>query len=272
MKKLSIMVTTDEINQYLVDVRKSPLVTPERENQIFKRLQNQEITKEEKEKLYDELVVGNLRFVISVAKQYQNQGMDLLDLISEGNIGLMKAARRFDPTKDFKFISYAVWWIKQTIKASLNENARTIRLPSNLVQEAQKQKREEMSEEDHYFIQDGDDIVFSPTLPYCIGIYNEINEDGDQLIDIIPNKNSPNPEEQSFNSKDEIRKRVNSLLHVLDDRERIIIEKYYGLNGGESNLDDLGEEFQCTKERVRQLRDKAIKKMRNESFDLLNYL
>lgn len=269
MKK-SILISSEEIQQYIKDVRKIPLITPQREEEIFLTLQNQKLSKEEKDKLYNELVLGNLRFVITVAKQYQNQGMDLLDVISEGNIGLIKAAKRFNPNEKFKFISYAVWWIKQSIKASLNENARTIRLPSNLVQEAQKQKREEIKEEDNFFIHSSDEPL-SPTLPYCIGLYNEINEEGDQLIDLIPNKNSPNPED-ALNSKEEIRKKVNIMLSVLDEREKIIIEKYYGLTGTESNLDDLGEEFGCTKERIRQLRDKAIKKLRNESFSLLNYL
>jgi RNA polymerase primary sigma factor len=201
---------------------------------------------------------------------YQNQGMDIMDLISEGNIGLMKAAERFDPSSGFKFISYAVWWIKQSMMASLNDNARTIRIPSNLVQEAQKRKKEEISEEDQFYIQK-DEQPTSTELPYCIGLYSEINEDGDTLIDMIPNKNADNPE-AFINSPEEIKKKVNLMLGVLDDREKIIIERYYGLTGVESNLEDLGEEFGCTKERIRQLRDKAIKKLRNESFGLLNYL
>jgi RNA polymerase primary sigma factor len=192
--------------------------------------------------------------------------MDIMDLISEGNIGLMKAAERFDPSSGFKFISYAVWWIKQSMMASLNDNARTIRIPSNLVQEAQKRKKEEISDEDQFYIQK-DDQPTATELPYCIGLYSEIKEDGDTLID----KNADNPE-AFINSPEEIKKKVNLMLGVLDDREKIIIERYYGLTGVESNLEDLGEEFGCTKERIRQLRDKAIKKLRNESFGLLNYL
>ena len=228
------------------------------------------ITKHEKKFLYDELVVGNLRFVISVAKMFQNQGMDIMDIISEGNIGLMKAAERFDPTSGLKFISYAVWWVRQSIMASLNENARTIRLPSNLVQESQKSKKEELSQEDNFFINNSEEPV-SSGLPYCVGLYKEINEDGDQLIDIIPNREVESPD-AILNSPEEIKKKVAAMLSVLDDREKIIIERYYGLTGIESNLEDLGEEFGCTKERIRQLRDKAIKKLRNESFGLLNYL
>lgn len=269
MKK-SIITNTDEIQQYIKDIRKIPVISHEAQEEIFVLLKDKGTTKQQKEKLYNELVVGNLRFVISVAKMYQNQGMDIMDLISEGNIGLMKAAERFDPSSGFKFISYAVWWIKQSIMASLNDNARTIRIPSNLVQEAQKRKKEEISDEDQFYIQKGDEPS-SPELPYCIGLYNEINEDGDTLIDMIPNKNADNPE-AFINSPEEIKKKVNLMLGVLDEREKIIIERYYGLTGVESNLEDLGEEFGCTKERIRQLRDKAIKKLRNESFGLLNYL
>jgi len=154
----------------------------------------------------------------------------------------------------------------------LNENSRTIRLPSNVIQDAQKQRKYNINDEDQYLIsgmfhQEGD----GTNLPYCVGLFTEINEDGDQLIDLIPNKNSENPE-NILNSPEEIKKKVAILLSNLDEREKTIIEKYYGLTGTESNLEDLGEEFGCTKERIRQLRDKAIKKLRNESFDLLNYL
>lgn len=270
MKK-SIIVSTEEIQQYIKDIRKIPVISHERQEEIFNQLKNPQISKSDKSKLFDELVVGNLRFVISVAKMYQNQGMDIMDLISEGNIGLIKAAEKFNPTSGLKFISYAVWWVKQSIMASLNENARTIRIPSNLVQEAQKQKKkEQVLEEDNYLISD-EIPVPSNNLPYCVGLFSEINEDGDTLIDVIPNKDAESPE-QFINSNDEIKKKVDLMLGILDERERTIIIKYFGLTGTESNLEDLGEEFGCTKERIRQLKDKAIKKLRNESFGLLNYL
>jgi len=269
MKK-SIISNTEEIQQYIKDIRKIPVISHERQEEIFTSLNNKKITKEEKFKLHEELIVGNLRFVISVAKTYQNQGMDIMDLISEGNIGLIKAAERFDPTSGLKFISYAVWWVRQSIMASLNEYARTIRLPSNLIQEAQKAKKDEITDEDSFFINNSDEPT-SSNLPYCVGLYKTINEEGDQLIDMIPNKNVESPD-AILNSPEEIKKKVALMLSVLDEREKTIIERYYGLTGVESNLDDLGEEFGCTKERIRQLRDKAIKKLRNESFGLLNYL
>ncbi len=268
--KKSITPNTDELQSYIKDLKKIPVISHERQEEIFLELKKELLTKNDKEKLLNELVLGNLRFVISVAKMYQNQGLELLDLISEGNIGLIKAAERFDPSSGFKFISYAVWWVKQSILASLNENSRTIRIPSNVIQETQKQIKNVEMDEDIHLINKNDSFI-DVSIPYCISLGQEINEDGDQIIDIIPNKNADNPE-NSLNTKDEIKKRVSLMLSVLDDREKLIIERYYGLTGIESNLDDLGEYFGCTKERIRQLRDKAIKKLRNESYSLLNYL
>ena len=263
----SRIINTDEVQSYLKDLKKIPVITHIRQDEIFKLLKNKKTTQEVKNGLHRELIIGNLRFVVSVAKQYQNQGLDLADLISEGNIGLIKSADRFDPSSGLKFISYAVWWIKQAMMAALNENSRTIRIPSNLIQETQKRKRNNSSPDDP------NNMVSEVTycLPFCIGLNREINEDGDELIDIIRDPNEQNPED-IFKTSEEIRKRVSAILSVLDEREKTIIEKYFGLNGVESNLDDLGEEFNCTKERIRQLKDKAIKKLRNESYSLLNYL
>jgi RNA polymerase primary sigma factor len=230
MKK-SILINTEEINQYIRDIKRIPVISHERQEEIFSLLIHGNLDKKKKKELYDELVVGNLRFVISVAKMYQNQGMDLLDVISEGNIGLIKAAERFDPTNGVKFISYAVWWVRQSIISSLNENSRTIRIPSNLVQESQKQKKSELKNEDNLFVRySGDQQQSSDNLPYCIGLFKEINEDGDQLIDIIPNKNIESPD-AILNSPEEIKKKVSMMLSILDEREKIIIEKYYGLTG-----------------------------------------
>jgi RNA polymerase primary sigma factor len=274
MKK-PYLSNSDEIQEYISDLKKIPVISHARQEEIFLELRNKKITKERQKQLFDELVVGNLRFVISVAKMYQSQGMSLSDVISEGNIGLIKAAERFDPTSGHKFISYAVWWVKQSIMQSLNENSRTIRIPSNLVQDAQKEKKVEIDDQDNFRSElpseEADEKPIAATLPYCIGLYRQINEDGDQLIDVIPNKNAENPED-ILNTPEEIKKKVAVMLSILDEREKIIIERYYGLTGIESNLEDLGEEFGCTKERIRQLRDKAIKKLRNESFGLLNYL
>ena len=258
MQKARI-INSDELQCYLKDLKKIPVITHERQDEIFTLLRDKTLTQKNKEKLHQELIIGNLRFVVSVAKQYQNQGLDLLDLISEGNIGLIKSADRFDPSSGLKFISYAVWWIKQSMMAALCEYSRTIRIPSNLIQESQRNKKNDNVNEMLY------------TLPFCVDLNRPINEDGDELIDIVRDPNEQNPE-NIFQNSDEIRKRVSAILSILDEREKTIIEKYFGLNGVESNLDDLGEEFNCTKERIRQLKDKAIKKLRNESYSLLNYL
>jgi len=267
----SLLINTEEIQNYIKDIRKIKVITHQRQDEIFDELKNKEISKKTKDQLLNELVVGNLRFVITVAKSYQNNGMDLIDLISEGNIGLIRAAERFDPNSGYKFISYAVWWVKQSIMASLNENARMIRLPSNIIQENQKRKKNEQSVVDDQFFIHYEDNGAEIVLPHCVNLNDTINEEGDELIDTIINVNADNPED-IMNTAEEIKKRVSMMLSILDDREKVIIEKSYGLNGVEMNLEDLGEEFGCTKERIRQLRDKALKKLRNDSYGLLNYL
>lgn len=268
MRKNIIIINTEELQYYLKDIKKIPVISHERQDEIFKMFREGNLSEEEKQLLKQELVVGNLRFVITIAKNYQNQGLDLLDLISEGNIGLLKAIERFDHTSGLKFISYGVWWIRQSIMSALNEYARTIRIPSNLVQESQKQKK---SQHDEELLDDQKSRDQIENLPYCVGLDDEINEEGDHLIDIIRDPNEQSTE-MYLNSSEEIKRKVSKILNVLDERERIIIEKYFGLNGIESNLEDLGEEFNCTKERIRQLKDKSIKKLRNESYDLLKYL
>jgi RNA polymerase primary sigma factor len=263
-------LNVEEIRCYLKDIKKIPTTTNERLKEIIKQLNNPSITSRERDVLLNELVLGNLRFVISVAKQYQNQGLDLADLISEGNIGLMRAAREFDPTKKVRFISYAVWWVKQSIMSSLNDNARTIRIPSNVIQDYQKTKKIPLKE---FSIKNSEDFEkqASHFIPYSVSLSGEINDEGDQLIDIIVNKDSLSPD-AGFESEEDIKKQVRKALSVLNDKERQIVEKYFGLDGTQSNLEDLGEEFGCTKERIRQVKEKAMKKLRNESFTLLKYL
>jgi RNA polymerase primary sigma factor len=270
MKKTAPIVRSEDMQYYLKDLKKIPVITHEREIEIFKTLKNKkDLTKPEKQKLFDEMTRGNLRFVISVAKAYQNQGLDITDLISEGNIGLIKAIDRFDIDSGYKFISYAVWWIKQQILFALNEYARTIRVPSNVIQEVQRAKRDGFSQEDSYLIEYTDTPLIN--IPYTVDLFKEINEDGDTLIELIANPNADCPEKMA-NSVDDLKHRIKYMLSFLDERESAIIDGYFGLSGIEKNLDDLGEEFGCTKERIRQLKDKAIKKLRNESFSLLKYL
>jgi RNA polymerase primary sigma factor len=266
----SIIINTEEIYHYIKDIRKIKVITHERQSEIFEKLKNKDITKKERDILLSELVIGNLRFVISVAKSFQNNGLDLIDLISEGNIGMIKAAERFDPSSGNKFISYAVWWVRQSIMAALNDYSRTIRLPSNIVQENQKKRKNgQLTFENENTTEV--DLNGGVELPYCVNLFDNINDEGDQLLDTIINEDADNPED-ILNTKDEIKRKVSMMLSILDDREKIIIEKSYGLNGIEVNLEDLGDEFGCTKERIRQLRDRALKKLRNDSYGLLKYL
>ena len=261
-------LNTEEIQFYLKDIKKLPVSDKQRLTLIVKGLQKTNISSKEREDLLKQLVLGNLRFVISVAKNFQNQGLDLPDLISEGNIGLIKAAEQFDPKRKIKFISYAVWWIRQAIMSSLNDNSRTIRIPSNIIQEQQKLKKLFFDE-----YENPEKLLEIPTLsiPKCVNLSTPINDEGDELIDIIVNHDSFSPESYVIN-QDETKEQVKKLLGLLNEKERIIITKYFGLDGVECNLEDLGEQFGCTKERIRQLKEKAMKKLRKESFTLLNYL
>jgi RNA polymerase primary sigma factor len=254
----------DEIQIYLKDIRKLKVMTPEREKILSERICSKDCTEREKKQIQKEMLEGNLRFVITVAKQYQNQGIDLSDLIAEGNFGLMKAINNFDWTKNNRFISYAVWWIKQSILQSLNENSRTIRLPVNVVQDMQKEKRE--NEKTNKELSD----KFA-NLPRMIDLDMHINEDGDTLVDIIKNDNVVAPDE-IFSTKDALKEKMMKIMCVLDERERVIVEDYYGITGTPRTLEDIGTDFSLTKERVRQIKEKALRKLRNECSDLFEYL
>jgi RNA polymerase primary sigma factor len=236
----------------------------ERERELAKVMLNPDATKREKDLVKKELIEGNLRFVISVCKQYQNQGLDLSDLIAEGNYGLLKAIDKFDWTKNLRFISYGVWWIRQAIIESLNDNARTIRLPVNIVQEYQKIKKV-LNEFDN-----NTPKKFN-NLPHTVDLDLMLNEDGDTLVNVIKNENADNPEDV-FNTKLILREKLLNIIGILEDREKTIIEDYFGLNGSMRTLEEIGEDFNLTKERVRQIKEKALKKLRNESKVLFDYI
>ena len=263
-EKSSIPINQEEISNYLKDIRKLKVMTPERERELAERMLSGFITEEETKEIQKELLEGNLRFVITVSKQYQNQGLDLPDLIAEGNLGLMKAIEHFDWSKQLRFISYAVWWVRQSILQSLNENARTIRLPVNVVQELHKAKKElekagvELPEK---FI----------NLPYTVNLDSPLNEEGDTLLDVL---NNPNAElaDANLSTEQTLKEKLLSMLDVLDEREKIIIQDYFGLSGSTRTLEDIGNDFDLTKERVRQIKEKALRKLRNETAILFEYL
>ena len=263
-EKSSIPINQEEIAEYLKDIRRIRVMTPERERILAQKMLSPEVTEQEKKMVQKELLEGNLCFVITVSKQYQNQGLDLSDLIAEGNYGLMKAIENFDWSKGLRFISYAVWWVRQSILQSLNENARTIRLPVNVVQELHRAKKEL----DNKGVELPDKFT---TLPYTINLDNPLNEEGDTLIDVL---NNPNAElaDAGLSTEDTLKKKLIEMLDILDNRERVIIEDYFGLSGNNRTLEDIGGDFSLTKERVRQIKEKALRKLRNETAGLFDYI
>lgn len=263
----------DNIGKYFKDVRKSIILTPSEEIRLAERI------KEGDEKAVELLVNANLKFVISVAKEYQNQGLPLSDLISEGNYGLIKAAKRFDHEKGFRFISYAVWWIRQSILQSLNDNARMVRLPANIINKItylnkEISKFEFLNEREPVYgeIFDKDkevmDLVY---YPKCLSLNETINEDGDELIELIPNLDE---EENQLEIDNKVKDELQKTLSVLDDREKEIIENYFGINTNlePMTLEAIGEKYNLTKERIRQIKEKAIRKLRHNANGLYSLM
>lgn len=263
-KQTSIPINQEEIQSYLKDIRKIKVMTADRERELAEKMKSPNLSLMEKNKIQREMIEGNLRFVITIAKQYQNQGLPFPDLIAEGNCGLLKAIETFDWNKNLRFISYAVWWVKQSIKQSLNDQSRTIRLPVNVVQELHRAKKEVETSDKKL------DDKFA-NLPSIIDLDMNINEDGDTLIDVVKNENADQPDEV-FNNQDVVKKKIFELLNILDDREKIIIEDYFGISGPPRTLEDIGSDFNLTKERVRQIKEKALRKLRNESSTLFDYI
>jgi RNA polymerase primary sigma factor len=271
-KKYVNFDTDDTLSKYFKEVRKSVVLTPNEEIELARRI------KKGDQNAMDELVKANLKFVVSVAKEYQGQGLPLSDLINEGNYGLIKAATKFDHKKGFRFISYAVWWIKQSILQSLNENARTVRLPANVINKLYHLNKEianfEMINERKPVFGELLDKDDSPiqilNYPKCSSLNEIINEDGDELIELIAAE-----EDYDLTVDDRIRIKLNETLLTLDERERTIIECYFGINTDcePMTLEAIGEKYSLTKERIRQIKEKAIRKLRHNAqglFSLIN--
>lgn len=263
----------DNIGKYFKDVRKSIILTPSEEIRLAERI------KEGDDKAVELLVNANLKFVISVAKEYQNQGLPLSDLISEGNYGLIKAAKRFDHEKGFRFISYAVWWIRQSILQSLNDNARMVRLPANIINKItylnkEISKFEFINEREPVYgeIFDKDKEVMDMIyFPKCLSLNETINEDGDELIELIPNLDD---EENQLEIDNRVKDELQKTLSVLDEREKEIIENYFGINTNlePMTLEAIGEKYDLTKERIRQIKEKAIRKLRHNANGLYSLI
>jgi|TARA_R110000796_G_scaffold133264_2_gene248814 RNA polymerase primary sigma factor len=278
MSKKFISSYDDNITRYFKEIRKSNTLSADEEVELAKRIQEGDEVAKAK------LVKANLKFVISVAKDYQNQGLPLSDLISEGNEGLIKAAQKFDYKRGYKFISYAVWWIKQTIKQSLNDNSRMVRLPANVISKVYQDKKMKVRFEndnerpiedgESYINKEGIEETFKEDmLPSCTSLSKKINDEGDELIELIGDE-STFEDNDYIAVDDNLRKEINKVLDTLDPREADIITLYFGLNPDYSmmTLEEVGDKHSLTKERVRQIKEKALRKLRHNASELFNYL
>ncbi|WP_321372093.1 RNA polymerase sigma factor RpoD/SigA [uncultured Draconibacterium sp.] len=262
---------TLSLDKYLHEIGKVELLSAEKEVELAKR-----IKKGDREAL-ETLIKANLRFVVSVSKQYQNQGLSLPDLINEGNLGLIKAAERFDETRGFKFISYAVWWIRQSILQALAEQARIVRLPLNKIGSInkinkafnkleQEFQREPTVDEVAELMESKPDLIedsmnFSSTHVSMDAPLRE--EEGNSLYDVMLNEDSPNPDEELMDGS--LRQEIERSLSTLGEREAEILRYYFGLKGYQPHtLEEIGDAFGLTRERVRQIKEKAIKKLKNQ--------
>jgi RNA polymerase primary sigma factor len=273
--KISKQITNREsqsLDKYLQEIGKVDLLTPDEEVELAKRI------KEGDQIALEKLTKANLRFVVSVAKQYQNQGLSLGDLINEGNLGLIKAAQRFDETRGFKFISYAVWWIRQSILQALAEQSRIVRLPLNRVgslnkisktfSELEQKYEREPSPEELAEVLDVSTAEVVDTMkisgrhvsmdaPFVQGEENS-------LLDVLENDSEETPDSGLMN--DSLRREVQRALSTLTQREADVITLYFGLNGEHAmTLEEIGEKFNLTRERVRQIKEKAIRRLRHTS-------
>ena len=258
----------ESLDKYLQEISKEELLTVEEEVELAARV------KKGDQKALETLTRANLRFVVSVAKQYQNQGLSLPDLINEGNLGLIKAAERFDETRGFKFISYAVWWIRQSILQAIAEQSRIVRLPLNQVSsvnkisqvlsrfEQENERRpsvDEISEQVDLPLEKIDEALsingkhVSVDAPFADGEDNS-------LLDVLVNDNSPSADNQLV--LESLRQEIQKALSCLNERERLIIQAYFGIEQPEMTLDEIGIKYGLTRERVRQIKEKAIRRLR----------
>ncbi|MCW1735941.1 sigma-70 family RNA polymerase sigma factor [Anaerorudis cellulosivorans] len=272
--KITKSITNREsasLDKYLQEIGREDLITVEEEVELA-----QAIKKGDRQAL-EKLTRANLRFVVSVAKQYQNQGLSLPDLINEGNLGLIKAAEKFDETRGFKFISYAVWWIRQSILQALAEQSRIVRLPLNQVGslnkiskafqkfEQENERRpsaEELAEELDVSVDKVSDSLkvsgrhISMDAPFVEGEDNS-------LLDVLVNDDAPSADQTLM--KESLHKEIERALSTLTERESDIIKMFFGIGCQEMTLEEIGDKFQLTRERVRQIKEKAIRRLRQDS-------
>lgn len=269
--KITQSITNREstaLEKYLQDISHEGLVSVEEEIELARKIKKGDV------KALEKLTKANLRFVVSVAKQYQNQGLSLPDLINEGNLGLIKAAKKYDETRGFKFISYAVWWIRQSIMQAISEQSRIVRVPINQMGVIHKMRKVvQQFEQEYQRLPSIDEIAEQIDLPKekIVEIMSMITKkismdapistnDNGNLLDVLPNKNSPSADEDLL--EEGLKKEIERLLVSLSEREQIILRGYFGINQREMSLEEIGEQTGLIRERVRQLKEKAIKRLR----------
>ena len=262
---------SQSLDKYLQEIGRVELLTGDDEIDLAKLIKKGGF---EGELALERLVKANLRFVVSVAKQYQNQGLSLGDLINEGNLGLIKAAKRFDETRGFKFISYAVWWIRQSILQALAEQSRIVRLPLNRVGALNKIGKK-FSELEQAFEREPTAAELAEQLDMSVAEIAEtikisgrhlsvdapfVQGEDNRLLDILPNDLQPPPDSELM--RESLRVEVQQVLTTLSQREAEVIKLYFGLEGVTLTLEEIGEKFNLTRERVRQIKEKAIRRLK----------
>ena len=282
--KISKSITNREqgaLDKYLADIAKEPMITPDEEVELAQKIKMGD------QIALDRLVRANLRFVVSVAKQYQNQGLSLADLINEGNVGLIKAAQRFDETKGFKFISYAVWWIRQSILQAIAENSRIVRLPSNQLGALNKLKKEisrlEQELERPPSEEELADLLDIPEekIKSILGISGRhisidaplVADEDVNYVDVMVNEDTP-PTDDSL-MKESLAMEIERSLSTLTDVERGIIKMFFGIGMPHAfSLDEIAQKYNLTRERVRQIKEKGIRRLKasSKSKHLIAYL
>ena len=262
---------SESLEKYLQEIGREELLSTDEEVELAQRIRKGD------RKALDRLTKANLRFVVSVAKQYQNQGMSLPDLINEGNLGLIKAAEKFDETRGFKFISYAVWWIRQSILQAIAEQSRIVRVPLNQVGSVNKINRmlnkfeqenerrpssEEISEQTDIPEEKVDEAIMVNSRHVSVDAPFVDGEDN-SLLDVLVNDDAPMADRQLV--MESLRSEIATVLKTLNERERNVITAFYGIGQPEMTLDEIGNKFGLTRERVRQIKEKAIRRLRNST-------
>ena len=272
--KITKSITNREsasLDKYLQEIGHEEMISIEEEVELAQRIRKGD------RKALERLTKANLRFVVSVAKQYQNQGLSLADLINEGNFGLIKAAEKFDETRGFKFISYAVWWIRQSILQAIAEQSRIIRLPLNQVSSVNKinkvlNKFEQENERRPSIVEIAQDtdipeekiIEAFKVNTHHISVDAPFHDDDESsLLDVIPNDAIPSTDKSLV--EESLRAEIGRVLDILEDREKKVIEAYFGINQREMTLEEIGSKYGLTRERVRQIKEKAIRRLRQQT-------